>query len=59
MSASRTVAGDPDVMDGFYVKVVEGMCLGSSLVFSGLCYYHYKKNQTALDKLDVGVDNAK
>ncbi|XP_026230887.1 mitochondrial ubiquitin ligase activator of nfkb 1-A isoform X2 [Anabas testudineus] len=39
-------------MDGFHVKITEAVCLGTSLAFSGICYYLYRKSRSTVDKLD-------
>ncbi|XP_028988340.1 mitochondrial ubiquitin ligase activator of nfkb 1-A isoform X2 [Betta splendens] len=39
-------------MDGFCLKLLEAVCLGTSLAVSGVCYYLYRKNRKSVDKLD-------
>uniref|UniRef100_A0A3Q3JYA7 RING-type E3 ubiquitin transferase n=2 Tax=Monopterus albus TaxID=43700 RepID=A0A3Q3JYA7_MONAL len=51
-SAPGTVTGDPEGMDEFPVRFIEALCLGTSLAFSGICYYLYRKRRITVEKLD-------
>ncbi|XP_041698496.1 mitochondrial ubiquitin ligase activator of nfkb 1-A-like [Coregonus clupeaformis] len=39
-------------MEEFPVRMVEGLCLGTSLAISGLFYYIYRKKRKTVDKLN-------
>ncbi|KAM9844526.1 mitochondrial ubiquitin ligase activator of nfkb 1-A [Aulostomus maculatus] len=39
-------------MDGFPMKIGEGVCLGVSVALSSLCYYLYRKSRLTVDRLD-------